>query len=148
VFVHFEAAGDRIGLCLEHVSEIARISRVTPVPRAPDPVLGLANIRGRVVTLLDAERLFGGSAAPAEGGGHAVVLAAPRDHLAVFTRASVDIGKGRESEGGAAADLKRDPAVPVEALAVMGEEVVRLYPPSAIERHCESQVMERYRRRA
>lgn len=149
-FVHFEVEGDRLGLSLEDVTEIATVARITPVPRSPDFVVGLANIRGRVVTLLDAGVLFG-AAEPlgAEGAGQAVVLAAPREHLALFTRSKVDIGRGRESSSPASGKApEREGRPPLEGLVVMDNAVVRLIPPQGLQVHCESRVMERYRRRA
>lgn len=149
-FVHFEAGGHRLGIPLEEVAEIARIRRATPVPRAPEFVAGIANIRGRVVTLLDAERLFGtgdGSPGPTAGAmieGYAAVLAPPRGHLALFTRSRLDIGRGHEAEGAAGASAV---GAPVEGLAIMDGVLVHLIPPAALHDHCETLVLERYRRR-
>jgi len=151
-FVHFEAGGDRLGLPLDEVKEISRVTRVTPVPRSPGCILGVANIRGRVVTLLDMECLYGpGPGGPPEG--HAVVLAAPREHLALFTRSRVDIGKGREPEGGAqpagtATGGAGPPRAPLEGLVIMKDHIVHMIPPAALEAHCEALILERYRRRA
>jgi chemotaxis signal transduction protein len=145
--VHFEVSGDRLGLPIEAVREIARVTRVTPVPRSPLCVLGVANIRGRVVTLLDAEWLYGGAPGPPEG--HAVVLAPPREHLALFTRARVDIGRGRAAE--APPPPAPSPAgrpSPLEGLVVMNGLIVHMVPPAALEAHCEALILERYRRRA
>lgn len=148
--IHFEVEGDRLGLCLEDVTEISTVTRITPVPRAPEFVVGLANIRGRVVTLLDAGVLFGPAAPVGPGGsGHAVVLAAPREHLALFTRSKVDIGRGRTSgPAPSGAPAEREGLAPLEGLVVMDDGVVRLIPPQGLAEHCESRVMERYRRRA
>lgn len=46
---------DGYGICIpiSAVQEINRISRITPVQRAPRYIRGLLNLRGRVVTLID-----------------------------------------------------------------------------------------------
>ncbi len=149
-FVHFDVEGDRLGVPLDDVREISRVTRVTPVPRSPACILGVANIRGRVVTLLDADRLYGSEpGGPPEG--HAVVLGPPREHLALFTRSRVDIGKGRDSDGAQApaapAGAERARA-PLEGLVLMNGALVHLIPPAGLEAHCEALVLERYRRRS
>lgn len=146
-FVHFEVGGDRLGVPIEEVREVARVTRVTPVPRSPGCVLGVANIRGRVVTLLDAESLYGGApGGPAEG--HAVVCASPREHMALFTRARVDIGRGHE-----AAPAGQVPAggphggAPLDGLVQMNGMLVHMIPLADLAGHCEALILERYRRR-
>lgn len=155
--VHFEIDGDRLGLGLADVSEIAKVIRFTPVPRSPDFIVGVTNIRGRVVTLMDAHILYGDGSRgvhPAEERarefrGHAIVLAPPHEHLALFTRSPIDIGKGRATgPAPASAAADREGRAPLEGLVVMDEFVVRLIPPGGLQAHCESRVLERYRRRA
>jgi len=41
------------------VQKVARKMAVTPVPTAPDAVVGIANLKGRVVTLLSLSELLG-----------------------------------------------------------------------------------------
>jgi purine-binding chemotaxis protein CheW len=55
-----------LGLPVEEVSEVVRAEVLTPVPLAPSGVLGLLNLRGRIVTAVDARVLFG--LAPRETG--------------------------------------------------------------------------------
>lgn len=148
-FVHFRIAGDRLGLALEDVQEIARVTRITKVPRTPAMIRGLANIRGRVVTLLDAEVLYGGiEGAPPGDQGQAVVLAPPREHLALYTRSRLDIGRGREADTArapATRTLERD-RPPAGAMVLMGETVVHVIPAAEIASHCETETLKRYRR--
>jgi chemotaxis signal transduction protein len=156
-FVHFTVDGDRLALILEEVREIAQVSRATPVPRSPASIRGLANIRGRVVTLLDAEVLYGlrpPEGAAFEAPGQAVVFAAPRDHLALFTRSRVDIGRGQEADlpaeapvASTAAAPSERPRAPLGRLVLFGNGVVHLIPTEDLAAHCEDQVFERYRRR-
>jgi len=155
-FVHFEIGGDRLAVLLEEIREVARVSKVTPVPRAPVAVRGVANIRGRVVTLLDLDVLYarpGESAPPSGGNGHAVVLAPPLDNLAFFTRARVDIGRGEESTiagvpGGSPGPRPADPLrPPIGPLLSFQGEVVHLLPTAEVAAHCEASVLSRYRHR-
>ncbi len=50
----FTADGVRLGFEIEHVLEIVRADVDTPVPLAPTGVVGLLNLRGRIVTVVDA----------------------------------------------------------------------------------------------
>jgi purine-binding chemotaxis protein CheW len=48
-----------VGLPIRAVQDVFLIQKVTPVPRASACVVGLVNLRGRVVTLLDLATLVG-----------------------------------------------------------------------------------------
>ena len=119
--ITFEARSEWFGLMASDVREVARLRGVRPVPRAPDVIAGLAEVHGRVVTLIDLERLIsaGEAAAPAsaftpfEGGGpgeYGVVLALPYDHLGILVRSEVDVAAATEdvepAPGGAATWLQ------------------------------------------
>ncbi|HEX8973752.1 chemotaxis protein CheW [Oryzihumus sp.] len=55
------------GLDVEHVQEVIRTPPITPVPLAPPAVLGLANLRGQVVTVLDLRTRLGLEPRPQHG---------------------------------------------------------------------------------
>ena len=48
----FEASGDRLALLASDVLEIIRPPRMTRVPHSPPNLLGVANLRGRVLPIL------------------------------------------------------------------------------------------------
>jgi purine-binding chemotaxis protein CheW len=52
------------GINVMQVQEVLRLSEIAPVPGAPDYVIGIINLRGNVVTVIDTRRRFG--LAPAE----------------------------------------------------------------------------------
>ncbi|MEK7205464.1 MAG: chemotaxis protein CheW, partial [candidate division NC10 bacterium] len=49
----FQACDEWFGLPIEWVREIHPLDRLTRVPNAPAEILGILNLRGRVLTLLD-----------------------------------------------------------------------------------------------
>ncbi len=54
----FSICDTHFALSAEHVQEIIRMCPITPVHHAPTHVLGIINLRGRIVTVLDpAERI-------------------------------------------------------------------------------------------
>ncbi len=51
--VVFTLASESYGVNIETVREIIRMQRITPVPAAPQHVVGVINLRGRVVPVVD-----------------------------------------------------------------------------------------------
>ncbi len=47
------------GLDINAVQEIVRIPKITPIPRSPDYVEGVANLRGNVLSVISSRRRFG-----------------------------------------------------------------------------------------
>ena len=58
-FVLFQAGDEWFGLPIASVREIQPLPRVTRVPNAPGEVLGILNLRGRILTLFDLVRCLG-----------------------------------------------------------------------------------------
>ncbi len=58
-WVTFRLADEVYGINVMQVQEILRMTEIAPVPGAPPAVLGIVNLRGNVVTVLDARELFG-----------------------------------------------------------------------------------------
>ena len=55
--------GRSFGLPVEHIQTVFEINSVTPVPLAPAEVLGLVNLRGKIVTAVSLRRrMLGGHA--------------------------------------------------------------------------------------
>ena len=87
--LHFAAGLQRLALPLSEVREIAEVRSLVSVHGAPAIVGGLAEIRGRVVTVLDPAT---GGAAPEAGPAQpsaplfAVIFREPFDHLGVLVR--------------------------------------------------------------
>lgn len=53
-WITFQLGEEVYGIEVKQVREILLINNILPVPGAPDYVLGITNIRGNVVTVLDA----------------------------------------------------------------------------------------------
>lgn len=58
-WVTFQLADENYGIAVMQVQEVLRVTEITPVPGAPDFVLGIINLRGNVVTVLDTRKRFG-----------------------------------------------------------------------------------------
>jgi purine-binding chemotaxis protein CheW len=64
-WVTYRLADEIYGINVMQVQEVLRMSEIAPVPGAPSCVLGIINLRGNVVTVVDARELFGLSSSDA-----------------------------------------------------------------------------------
>jgi len=58
-WVTFFLASEKYGIQVMQVQEVLRIADIAPVPGAPDYVMGIINLRGNVVTVIDSRKRFG-----------------------------------------------------------------------------------------
>jgi purine-binding chemotaxis protein CheW len=58
-WVTFRLDKEIYGIEVMQVQEVLRVTEITPVPGAPDYILGIINLRGNVVTVLDTRKRFG-----------------------------------------------------------------------------------------
>jgi purine-binding chemotaxis protein CheW len=59
VHVRVLVAGEQYALAVEHVAEVVELGAVTPVPSAPSSLLGLLNLRGEIVSVVDLASVLG-----------------------------------------------------------------------------------------
>ncbi|HEU4403221.1 MAG TPA: chemotaxis protein CheW [Candidatus Polarisedimenticolia bacterium] len=97
--ITFTSRSGWYGLEASAILEVAQLRVVRPVPRAPGIVAGLAEVHGRIVTLIDLDRLLAAGPAPVGIGIFGVVLAPPLDHLGVLVRSEVDVATAPAQEG-------------------------------------------------
>lgn len=58
-WVTFKLAGETYGINVMQVQEVLRYTEIAPVPGASSHVLGIINLRGNVVTVIDTRLRFG-----------------------------------------------------------------------------------------
>lgn len=58
-WVTFRLAKEKYCVNVMQVQEVLRVSEIAPVPGAPSFVLGIINLRGNVVTVVDTRKRFG-----------------------------------------------------------------------------------------
>lgn len=71
-FVTFEIGGRLFGAPVSEVNDVFALNGVTPVPLARNDVAGLMNLRGRIITVIDARRRLG---LPCEASGYQGAMA-------------------------------------------------------------------------
>lgn len=73
-FVTFTVGDEVFGVDMAPVQEIIRVPEVVHVPLAPQALLGLANLRGKVLPIISLSRIFGLPDRPADDASRAVVI--------------------------------------------------------------------------
>ncbi|MHB8928198.1 MAG: chemotaxis protein CheW [Bacillota bacterium] len=58
-FVVFQLGGEAYGVDINKVQDINPMTKITRVPRAPEFVEGIINLRGRVIPVIDLRKRFG-----------------------------------------------------------------------------------------
>lgn len=58
-WVTFRLDNETYGINVMQIQEVIRVNDIAPVPGAPDYVLGIINLRGNVVTVIDTRKRFG-----------------------------------------------------------------------------------------
>src|SRR5574344_2493899 len=71
-WVTFQLDNETYGINVMQVQEVLRYTEIAPVPGAPSYVLGIINLRGNVVTVIDTRQRFG--LPPAEVGDNTRVV--------------------------------------------------------------------------
>ncbi len=59
MYLTFDLASEGYGLEIRHVIEIIGIQPITAVPDLPEHVIGVLNLRGKVIPIIDVRRRFG-----------------------------------------------------------------------------------------
>ncbi|MGX1785957.1 chemotaxis protein CheW [Bosea sp. NPDC055332] len=70
-YVTVTIGGQLLGLPIERVQDVFIATRITPVPLAPPEIIGLINLRGRVVTAICMRRRMGQTNQPGDQTGSA-----------------------------------------------------------------------------
>lgn len=103
--VVFRLGDAEFGAPVEGIREVVDLGDVTRVPRADADVVGLVNLRGQVVTVVDVRRRLGVAAARGPSP-QVLVLDAPGTRMGALVDAVVDVRRVQEAaEGVARVDL-------------------------------------------
>jgi len=73
-WVTFQMDKEVYGINVSQVREVLRVSEIAPVPGAPDYVLGIINLRGNVVTVIDTRKRFGLSSVDPDDASRIVII--------------------------------------------------------------------------
>lgn len=108
LFLAFEIGGKRAAIPSQNVQSIIALENLTPVPKAPEHIVGLTSVRSRVLTVVDPSKLLGlakDADAPAPAEQHAVVMEFAGHGYALLVDAILDVTQAMGETGAAPDDL-------------------------------------------
>ena len=62
--VTFQVGAEEFGLDIRSIAEVVRPLRITPLPKMPEFIEGVVNLRGAIIPVVDLRKRFGLDAAP------------------------------------------------------------------------------------
>jgi purine-binding chemotaxis protein CheW len=97
-WVTFRLGGETYGINVMQVQEVLRYTEIAPVPGAPSYVLGIINLRGNVVTVIDTRHRFGLNAADLTDQTRIVIIEADSHVVGILVDAVAEVVYLRQSE--------------------------------------------------
>jgi len=96
--VTFRLKDETYGINVMHVQEVLRVSEIAPVPGAPDYVLGIINLRGNVVTVIDTRSRFGLPQAEVTDTSRIVIIESDKQVVGILVDAVAEVVELTESQ--------------------------------------------------
>lgn len=87
----FQCAGSHYGIPATDVSEVVRAVAVSPAPRMPDVMLGLINLRGQLVSVIDTRKMLGSASVPLDHTHQFVIVRAFERLIALHVDRALDL---------------------------------------------------------
>ena len=96
--VTFRLAEEAYGINVMHVQEVLRITEIAPVPGAPSYVLGIINLRGNVVTVIDTRSRFGLPSTETDDSSRIVIIEADKQVVGILVDSVAEVVELNQSE--------------------------------------------------
>ena len=97
-WVTFQLDRETYGINVMQVQEVLRYTEIAPVPGAPDYVLGIINLRGNVVTVIDTRSRFGLQPAEVSDNSRIVIIEAEKQVIGILVDSVAEVVYLRASE--------------------------------------------------
>ena len=97
-WVTFQLDRETYGINVMQVQEVLRYTEIAPVPGAPDYVLGIINLRGTVVTVIDTRSRFGLQPAEVSDNSRIVIIEAEKQVIGILVDSVAEVVYLRASE--------------------------------------------------
>lgn len=107
-YVTFRLDNETYGINVMQIQEVLRYTEIAPVPGAPDYVLGIINLRGNVVTVIDTRRRFGLSDAEMTDSTRIVVLEVVNQVIGILVDSVAEVVYLKQSEIESAPNVGND----------------------------------------
>ncbi|PVV09748.1 MAG: chemotaxis protein CheW, partial [gamma proteobacterium symbiont of Ctena orbiculata] len=90
-FVTFILMDEVYGINVMQVQEVLRITEIAPVPGAPSYVLGIINLRGNVVTVIDTRTRFGLPTKEVDDASRIIVIESEKQVVGILVDAVAEV---------------------------------------------------------
>ncbi|MCT8987205.1 chemotaxis protein CheW [Shewanella phaeophyticola] len=97
-WVTFKLDNETYGINVMQVQEVLRYTEIAPVPGAPHYVLGIINLRGNVVTVIDTRSRFGLQSAELDDSTRIVIIEAEKQVIGILVDSVAEVVYLRRSE--------------------------------------------------
>ncbi|WP_061783062.1 chemotaxis protein CheW [Shewanella putrefaciens] len=97
-WVAFKLDNETYGINVMQVQEVLRYTEIAPVPGAPYYVLGIINLRGNVVTVIDTRSRFGLQSAGVDDSTRIVIIEAEKQVIGILVDSVAEVVYLRRSE--------------------------------------------------
>lgn len=97
-WVTFKLDNETYGINVMQVQEVLRYTEIAPVPGAPHYVLGIINLRGNVVTVIDTRTRFGLQSAEVDDSTRIVIIEAEKQVIGILVDSVAEVVYLRRSE--------------------------------------------------
>lgn len=97
-WVTFRLGDETYGVNVMQVQEVLRITEIAPVPGAPDYVVGIINLRGNVVTVIDTRKRFGLYPKDPDDAARIVIIEADHQVIGILVDSVAEVVELRGSE--------------------------------------------------
>lgn len=107
-WVTFRLADEVYGINVMQVQEVLRVSEIAPVPGAPHYVLGIINLRGNVVTVIDTRIRLGLATTEVTDSTRIVIIETARHVVGILVDCVAEVVDVRTSEVESAPNVGSD----------------------------------------
>ncbi len=126
-WVTFRLDDEKYGIRVMQVQEVLRMTEIAPVPGAPDYVLGIINLRGNVVTVIDSRKRFGLAEAEVDDSTRIVIIEADKHVVGILVDSVAEVVDLKTSEIDAAPNVGNDDSSKyIQGVSSKGKELLIL----------------------
>ena len=106
--VTFRLKDETYGINVMQVQEVLRVTEIAPVPGAPTYVLGIINLRGNVVTVIDTRSRFGLPTGEVDDASRIVIIESEEQVVGILVDSVAEVVELRQSEIDSAPSIGND----------------------------------------
>lgn len=126
-WVTFFLDHEKYGIKVMQVQEVLRMTEIAPVPGAPDYVMGIINLRGNVVTVIDTRKRFGLPEKDADDATRIVIIEAENQVVGILVDSVAEVVDLRSSEIETAPNVGNDESSKyIQGVSSKGDELLIL----------------------